>query len=83
MNTAVKKEIKNILNKGKALSRKIGRVQSAVLLTIFYYTIFGIVALLTRCVKKDLLNLSWSKRDSYWLERERIDLDIERFKRQF
>ena len=75
--------IKGILNRQKAFVKKIGRAQSALLLTVFYYTIFGIVALLIRCVKRDLLGVSWSKKDSYWLERERIDLDIERFKRQF
>lgn len=80
----MKERIKKVLDRAKRVSRKVGRVQAAVLLSIFYYTIFGIVALLLRCVKRDLLDMRWSdEKSTYWLEREKVDLDISRFERQF
>lgn len=48
----------------------IGRVNTAILLTIFYFLFLGITKLVTILLRKDLLDERLRDRGSYWRKRE-------------
>jgi len=55
----------------------IGRVNSFVLLTIFYYIFLGSARLGTLVVRKDLLDMRFKDRTSYWKQRPNFKIDRE------
>jgi len=69
--------------KWKALALRIARVQTLVLLSLFYFTIFGLYALILRFLGRDLLDKKWPKSKSFWKEREKLAMDLESAKHQF
>lgn len=46
-----------------------GRINTAVLLTIFYFLFLGIPRVVTALLRKDLLDERWKDRPSYWKRR--------------
>ncbi|OGC78648.1 MAG: hypothetical protein A2Z27_00085 [candidate division Zixibacteria bacterium RBG_16_50_21] len=69
--------------KWKALALRIARVQTLVLLSLFYFTIFGLYALILRLLGRDLLDKKWPKNKSFWKNREKLTVDLESAKHQF
>lgn len=62
----------------------IGLVMTTVLLTVLFYTAFGIVGVYLRLTGKDLLDQRIdSKRISYWNLRSAKEFDAENYRRQF
>lgn len=43
-----------------------GRVNTTILLTLFYFTFLGVAKLVTVLLRKDLLDSQWKDRPSYW-----------------
>ncbi len=66
-----------------AFARVLGRVNTMVLLTVFYFAILGPVALILRILRKDLLDRWFEDRSSYWYDREQEEHSLERRSRQF
>jgi len=62
------------------IARKIGRVQTAIILTIFYFTGIAATALISRCLRHDFLRLRESGK---WHVRKRKKDTIETLMRQF
>ena len=54
------------------IAHTIGKINTVILLTIFYFLILGIAKLITLCGRKDLLDERWKDRSSYWGKREKL-----------
>ena len=61
----------------------LGWVNTRVLLTIVYCTIFAVGAAILRLLGKDPLARNFHHGPSYWLDREKADDSLERAKHQF
>lgn len=57
----------------------IGRVNTAILLTLFYFLFLGVAKFVTVLGRKDLLDSAWKDRASYWKRREKQPMDPEAF----
>lgn len=59
----------------------LGKLIAPIVMALIFFTLVTPISFLVRCFKKDLLNLSFSKRDvSYWKKREK---KIESMDKQF
>lgn len=68
----------------KAFSRKLAYVQAIVILTLFYYIVIGLFSIILRLFGKDLLNKKWKdKKTSYWIQKEKVEINLENARRQF
>jgi hypothetical protein len=68
----------------KAFSKKVAYVQSIIILTLFYFVILGLFSIFLRLLGKDLLNKKWKdKKTSYWMKKEKIEINLENTRRQF
>lgn len=54
------------------LAHAIGRVNTAILLTLFYFIFIGFAKLVTLLARKDLLDIRLGDRPSYWKNREKF-----------
>lgn len=62
----------------------IGNIISGIILAVLYFFVFGIVGIVTRIFKIDLLDQKLNKEaSSYWHERERKPFDQKSYKYQF
>ena len=61
----------------------IGKVNTLILLTLFYVFILGIARIVTLLGRKDLLDVSWKDRASYWNNREKLAMTQEAFKKPY
>jgi hypothetical protein len=67
----------------KKLAHGLGIVNTRILLTITYFIIIAIAALVSRLFGADLLDRRAKKKDSYWHDREHVNIDLESARRQF
>jgi len=68
----------------KAFSRKVAYVQSLIILTLFYFLVIGPFSIAIRILGKDLLNKKWKdKKTSYWIKKEKAEINLENARRQF
>jgi hypothetical protein len=68
----------------KIFSRKVAYVQSLIILTLFYFLVIGPFSIALRVFGKDLLNKRWKdKKSSYWIKKERAEVNLENARRQF
>ncbi len=68
----------------KAFSKKVAYVQSIIILTLFYFVILGLFSIFLRFLGKDLLNKKWKdKKKSFWIKKEKIEINLENARRQF
>ena len=58
----------------------LGRIVAPIVMAIVYFMIVTPVGLFMRLIGKDFLNIKYSKKNSYWIKREK---NIESMKRQF
>ena len=80
--------MRNVLNKLwsgiKAFSKKVAHVQAVIILTLFYFLVIGLFSVISRFLGKDLLNKKWKdKRTSHWIEKEKVEINLENARRQF
>ena len=66
-----------------AFASALGWVNTRILLSIVYFTLFAIGAITLRILRKDLLDRKAHGGFSYWTHREQIGDSIERSKHQF
>jgi len=62
------------------VAKKIGHVQSVIILTVFYFTGIAAASLFTRCTGKDFLRL---RESGMWHPRKRKKDTLETLQRQF
>ena len=67
----------------KRLALKIAKAQTILLLTLFYFTIFGLYALFIKLLRLDPLDKRWRKEKSFWIKKPDYKIDLESAKRQF
>ena len=67
----------------KKFAHALGVVNTRILLTITYFLIIAIAAIIMRLLGRDLLDRRWRKAESYWHQREALDTSLEAAKRQF
>ncbi len=53
----------------KRLALKIAKAQTILLLTLFYFTIFGLYALSMKLLRLDPLDKKWNKQKSFWIKK--------------
>lgn len=62
----------------------IGNIISAIILSFMFYAVFGIVGIILRVMKKDLMDRKIDKNSkSYWIFREPKPFEKEAYTRQF
>ncbi len=66
----------------KRLFHGLGLVQNVLLLAVFYFLLFGPMALIVRLVKRDMLDIRGSDRPSFWTRRPPEEPSLERARRQ-
>lgn len=57
-------------------ARILGRINSFILLTVFYFTLIGLTRLFSWITRQDPLDSKWKDRASYW--KKRTDFKIEK-----
>jgi hypothetical protein len=68
----------------KAFSKKVAYVQAIIILTLFYFLVIGLFSIIIRLLGKDLLNKKWKDdKASYWIEKEKAEINLENARRQF
>jgi hypothetical protein len=61
----------------------LGIVNTKILLTLTYFIVIAIAAILSRLFGADLLDRRMKKKESYWYDREHVEIDLESARRQF
>ncbi len=55
----------------------IGRINTTILFTLFYFFFLGIAKAVVLLGRKDLLDQRWKDRESFWKERKNLNLTRE------
>lgn len=61
----------------------LGKINTAILLTVFYFVFLGIAKLFVVITRKDLLDLKWKDRSTYWKKREHSEMTRDAFLKPF
>lgn len=61
------------------VAHAIGRVNTTILLTVFYVVFLGVAKLVSLLTRTDLLDTRWRDRPSYWKTRENFKIDKDAF----
>ena len=64
-------------------AKKFAIIPRTILLTIIYFTVVAITAIVSFIMRKDLLNKRFVDKESFWLDKDHIATDFERCKKQF
>lgn len=82
---AVKAVVSWVWSKWKKVGHFITRILNTILLVLAYAVAIGPVAIALRIAGQDILDKKWKaeKPESWWLPREPISDDPERYQRQF
>jgi hypothetical protein len=67
----------------KKFAHAFGVFQTKLILTILYFIVIGIAALIARLMMKDLLDRRMKPRESHWRIRTQTENDLEHARRQF
>ena len=83
--TAVRwKSLRGLYRNWMRVAHFIGIIITGVILTVFFFVVFGIAGIILRILKKDLLDRTIDlNRDSYWIEKEQKPFDKDQYTRQF
>jgi hypothetical protein len=66
-----------------AFASALGWVNTRVLLTVVYFTLFALGAIILRLIGKDLLRRKLRESSSYWIDKGKADDTLERATHQF
>ena len=76
--------LKKIYDAWMKITMPIGIVMTSLILIILFFGIFGVVGIILRLLRKDPLDRSINKgAKSYWIIREQLPFDKERYTKQF
>lgn len=67
----------------KQFAHVLGIVNTRILLTITYFVVVALAAIVTRVTRRDLLDRRMTPKESYWHDREQHPIDLESCRRQF
>ena len=67
----------------KRLAGRLAIIQTAVILTFFYFLVIGPFAMIIKLLRKDLLDKKWKQNKSFWKEKEKMYVTLKSAKRQF
>lgn len=67
----------------KKFAHVLGIVNTRILLTITYFIVVAVAAIIARVTGRDLLDRRMTPRDTYWRERDQAPVDLESCRRQF
>jgi hypothetical protein len=67
----------------KAFQNRVAIALTVVLLFVFYFTVFAVVAVIARLLGKDLLHPDKPEPGTHWLKREPVQHTLQAFARQF
>jgi hypothetical protein len=80
----MKNLLRTLKQKWLLFSRKVGQVNTIILLSLVYLFVIGIMAIIVKLLGKDLLQKKMnSKQTSYWRDRNSSEQTLERHKFQF
>jgi hypothetical protein len=79
----VKSKLKRVWGGWKRVASAIGRFQTRVLLTLFYFLVAGPAWLISRMVRKQLLDRRTGEGERYWKDYESTGEGIDRARHQF
>ncbi len=79
----MKKFLKTLLDYWKLFAKKLAAVQTVLILSIIYFLGVGIVALFLKLFRKDLLSKRLLNCPTFWVDKEKEKLTIERARQQF
>ena len=61
----------------------LGWFNTRLLLTVVYFILFAIPALVLKLMRKDLLDRRWQSTTSYWKDKEKVEHTLEQANHQF
>lgn len=67
----------------KKLAHRLAIIQTTIILTLFYFLMLGVFALVIKLLRKDLLDKRWKKNRSFWKDKGKVLVTMESAKRQF
>ncbi len=67
----------------KTFAHILGKIQTAIVLTLVYYVAIGPISLIGRIAGRDLLALRRSGAPSYWVQLPQITSNTDRARKQF
>ncbi len=73
-----------IYNRWMKVAGVIGYIVNTLLLSVIFYVVFGIVGIILRILRKDLLSLKLDRKaKSYWIKRDDKKIDMSGYTKQF
>jgi len=67
----------------KRIAHAIGVFQTKVIITLFYFLIIGMLSILVRLLRRDLLDMRMGKKSPTWHDKRLGPVDMESCKHQF
>jgi hypothetical protein len=67
----------------KIFAHALGVVNTKILLTVSYFVIIAIAAVISRILGRDLLDKRWKAKPTYWTDRQPTGNSLESCKHQF
>lgn len=67
----------------KKFAHRLAIIQTTIILTLFYFLMIGVFALVAKLLGKDLLDKKWKQNKSFWKEKEKLSMAVENARRQF
>ncbi len=78
----MQKALRNILDGAKKAGEKVLIIWSIIFLTIAYFTVFGITALILKLLGKKMLVQFSRDKETYWIPRAPLEHSLEKMKKQ-
>ncbi len=66
-----------------AFAHALGWFNTRLLLTVFYFVVIAIPAIILKIIRKDLLQRKYETTGSYWIDKPKIQHTVEQAKHQF
>lgn len=67
----------------KSFAHRLGKIQTTIIVSLFYFLVVGLVWLVSFLLRKDLLNVRRRNRPTFWVSKEPMEVSWERAKRMF
>ncbi len=80
---SLKNLFRSLYKSWMAFARALGIVNATILLTIVYFTVIGIMFLIIRLLRKDLLSHRTDEASTYWRAKDPVAHTIEQARHQF
>jgi len=80
----MKKFLKKLLDYWKLFAKRLGVIQTFIILSIIYWILFGLVAVIAKFFARDLLKKKIGKERSFWFNKQYpLPTTSENLRRQF